>query len=105
MKEISISANDAGQRLDRFLKKYLANAPLSAIYKLIRKDVKVDGRRRREDYSLSEGEVLQIFLQVAKKKTAFFFLKCRKDLNMQKSLGKGSLFEGCRLRRREDIIF
>ena len=61
MKEISISANDAGQRLDRFLKKYLANAPLSAIYKLIRKDVKVDGRRRREDYSLSEGEVLQIF--------------------------------------------
>ncbi|MBR5731252.1 MAG: RluA family pseudouridine synthase [Firmicutes bacterium] len=61
MKEITISANDAGQRLDRFLKKYLANAPLSAVYKLIRKDIKVDGRRRREDYCLSEGEALQIF--------------------------------------------
>ena len=62
MKELLIGANDSGQRLDRFLKKYLANAPLSAIYKLIRKDLKVDGRRRREDYMLSGGETLQFFV-------------------------------------------
>ena len=62
MREITISANDAGQRLDRFLKKYLANAPLSAVYKIMRKDVKVNGSRRKEDYMLSEGEVLQLYL-------------------------------------------
>ena len=62
MKELTISLNDSGQRLDRFLKKYLAGAPLSAIYKMIRKDVKVDGVRRREDYVLSEGEVLSLYV-------------------------------------------
>ena len=62
MKELAISKNDAGQRLDRFLKKYLAGAPLSAIYKIIRKDLKVDGRRRREDHILSEGEILAFYV-------------------------------------------
>ena len=62
MREIPISANDAGQRLDRFLKKYLCNAPLSLVYKAVRKDVKVNGRRVKEDAMLSEGDVLQIYL-------------------------------------------
>ena len=62
MKEIIISANDGGQRLDRFLKKYLAKAPLSAIYKIIRKDVKLDGKRTKESAVLSEGDVLCLYL-------------------------------------------
>ncbi len=65
MKEIVIAENDAGQRLDRFLKKYLAQAPLSAIYKAVRKDVKVDGTRRKEDYQLQAGEVLQLYVSDA----------------------------------------
>lgn len=62
MKEIIIGANDAGQRLDRFLKKYLCNAPLSFIYKALRKDIKVNGRRVKEDYSLKEGDALQLYM-------------------------------------------
>lgn len=62
MKEITITANDAGRRLDRFLRKYLNRASLSQIYKLIRKDVKVDGKRRNEAYMLSEGEILTLYL-------------------------------------------
>lgn len=62
MREIIIEANDAGQRLDRFLKKYLCNASLSAIYKAIRKDVKVNGRRRKEDFILSGGDVLCLYI-------------------------------------------
>ncbi len=62
MREIIIKPNDAGQRLDRFLKKYLCNAPLSAIYKAIRKDVKVNGRRRKEDFPLSDGDVLCLYM-------------------------------------------
>ena len=62
MKEIVIGKNDAGQRLDRFLKKYLSQAPLSAVYKAVRKDVKVDGARRREDFQLEEGQTLQLYI-------------------------------------------
>lgn len=62
MRDITITANDAGRRLDRFLRKYLRNASLGEIYKLIRKDVKVDGRRRSESYMLNEGEVLTLYI-------------------------------------------
>ena len=55
MRDITITANDAGRRLDRFLRKYLRNASLGEIYKLIRKDIKVDGRRRDQSYILQEG--------------------------------------------------
>lgn len=62
MKQIEISANDAGQRLDRFLKKYLCRAPLSGIYRIIRKDLKLNGRRAKEDIILSAGDVLSFYL-------------------------------------------
>ena len=62
MTELTIEKNDAGQRLDRFLKKYLSRAPLSAVYKIVRKDVKINGRRQKEDYMLEEGDVLSLYL-------------------------------------------
>jgi len=37
MKEIKITKNEEGQRLDRFLKKYLNKANQSFIHKMIRK--------------------------------------------------------------------
>ena len=46
MKTLTITGNDAGRRLDRFLRKYLPGASLGTIYKIIRKDVKVNGVRR-----------------------------------------------------------
>ena len=62
MREITITANDAGRRLDRFLRKYLSNASLGEIYKLIRKDIKVDGKRRDQSYMLNEGEVITFYV-------------------------------------------
>ncbi len=62
MREIPITANDAGRRLDRFLRRYLPGASLSEIYKIIRKDAKVDARRRNESYILNEGETLTLYL-------------------------------------------
>jgi len=61
MKEIILTENDANQRLDRFLKKYLPKAPLSYIYKLIRKDVKVNGKRAKEEQMLLSGDILAIY--------------------------------------------
>lgn len=62
MRTIEITANDAGRRLDRFLRKYLPKASLGSIYKIIRKDVKVDGKRKGEEYVLSEGETISLYL-------------------------------------------
>ncbi len=63
MREWSIGPNEAGQRLDKFLKKLLPGAPLSLIYKLGRTGkVKVDGKRREDSYRLEEGESVRVFL-------------------------------------------
>ena len=62
MREIIIEKNDSQQRLDRFLKKYLAKAPLFRVYTAIRKDCKINGKRQKEDYMLSEGDVLQLYI-------------------------------------------
>lgn len=62
MQTVTIAKNDAGRRLDRFLRKLLPNAPLSEIYRIIRKDAKVDSRRRSQSYVLREGEVLTLYL-------------------------------------------
>lgn len=62
MKQITIEKNDAGRRLDRFLRKYLCNASLGSIYKIIRKDVKVNGSRKGNEYMLDEGDVINLYL-------------------------------------------
>lgn len=62
MIEFRIEKNDAGQRLDRFLRKYLVNASLGQIYKMIRKDVKVDGKRPKEKDILQEGVILKLYI-------------------------------------------
>lgn len=62
MREITITANDAGRRLDRFLRKYLSEASLGEVYKYIRKDVKVDGKRKAESYILNEGDLLTLYI-------------------------------------------
>ena len=62
MVSLIITKNEENQRLDRFLKKYLKNAPLSYIYKIIRKDVKVNGRRAGQDTLLCEGDEVNLYL-------------------------------------------
>lgn len=63
MDKLIISDNDSGQRLDRFLRKYLKGAPLSYIYKIIRKDVKVNGRRAKNDTMLFSGDELTLYIK------------------------------------------
>ena len=62
MKQIEINSNDAGRRLDKFMRRYLSKATLSTIYKVIRKDVKVNGKREGNNYMLAEGDVLTLYI-------------------------------------------
>jgi 23S rRNA pseudouridine955/2504/2580 synthase len=64
MKTVTIGANDAGQRLDKFLTKSFPNLPQSMMYKSIRKkDVKLNGKRCEISTRLNEGDVLSLYLK------------------------------------------
>lgn len=63
MRKIVISSKEANQRVDKYVKKYLNAAPLSFVYKLFRKkDVKINGHWVKENYILSEGEELTLYV-------------------------------------------
>ena len=63
MKKVVISSKEANQRVDKYVKKFLNEAPLSFIYKLFRKkDVKINGHWVKENYILNEGEELTIYV-------------------------------------------
>lgn len=85
-KTITIGANDAGQRLDKFLTKTFPNLPQSMLYKSIRKkDIRLNGKRCEISARLSTGDVLFMYL-----KDEFFqtepkeydFLKAPERLNI-----------------------
>ena len=74
MKEITITSNDAGQRLDRFLAKAVPLLPASLAQKYIRlKRIKCNGARVQRDTRLQPGDVLQLYINDE------FFDKPRED--------------------------
>ncbi len=63
MKEFTISKNDAGQRLDRWLGKTVPLLPAALAQKYIRlKRVKVNGKGAQRDYRLCAGDLLQLYI-------------------------------------------
>lgn len=65
--KIEIGTNEAGQRLDKFLRKYFKDVPLSAIFKALRKgDIRVNGTKKKENYSLELGDVIEVKYLVSK---------------------------------------
>ena len=56
-----ISPDFHNVRLDRFLGRKYRQVPLTAIFRLIRKGrIRVNGRRRKQDYRLQEHDVVQV---------------------------------------------
>ena len=63
MKELTITKNDAGQRLDRFVGKAVPLLPESLLQKYIRlKRIKVNGKGSKRDVRLREGDILQLYI-------------------------------------------
>lgn len=63
MKEFVINANDAGQRLDRFIAKAVPLLPASLSQKYIRlKRIKINGRAAKRDARLSVGDAVQMYI-------------------------------------------
>ncbi|MCQ2507442.1 MAG: RluA family pseudouridine synthase [Dorea sp.] len=63
MREIIIKSNEAGQRFDKFLKKYLNEAPTSFIYKMLRKkNITLNGKKADGTEKLVKDDSVKLFL-------------------------------------------
>lgn len=63
MQEIKITANEAGQRLDKLLAKYLNEAPKSFLYKMLRKkNIVLNGKKATGNEKLVCGDSVKLFL-------------------------------------------
>lgn len=63
MQKLTITEREAGQRLDRYLRKYLNQAPGSFIYKMLRKkNIKLNGKKAEGGERLESGDQITLFL-------------------------------------------
>lgn len=92
MIRFEISQNEGNQRLDKFLKKYLKNATLGHIYKLIRKGVKVNGRRATPETVIFPGDEISLYISAEDEAS---FVKEKKAATAKRQFGIA--FEDSRL--------
>ncbi len=63
MQEIIVTANEAGQRFDKLLAKYLNEAPKSFLYKMLRKkNIVLNGKKATGNEKLQIGDQIKMFL-------------------------------------------
>lgn len=63
MKEITIGKENDGQRIEKFVRQYLNEAPLGYIYKAFRKkDIKINGHWVKKDAIVHEGDVVRLYV-------------------------------------------
>jgi len=86
MKQITVTKNDAGQRLDRFLLKTFVSLPKSMMFKQIRKkNIKINQKRCTPEQVLCEGDVIALYLNddlLTEKTQHFDFLQAPKELDI-----------------------
>lgn len=63
MRTITIQANEAGQRLDKYLKKYMPEAPTSFFYKMLRKkNITLNSKKADGSEKVMVGDAITLFL-------------------------------------------
>ena len=85
MRELTVNENDAGQRVDKFIKKTLKQLPQNLMYKYIRnKKIKVNKKRCTIEQKLEAGDVLQCYIpeEFFDQPIDYQFLEASRDLNI-----------------------
>lgn len=63
MRELTVKAGESGQRLDKYLAKYLKEAPKSFLYKMLRKkNITLNGRKADGSEKLRAEDCVRLFL-------------------------------------------
>lgn len=86
MKSFTISQNDAGQRVDKFILKTFPKLPKSLMHKEIRKkNIKVNKKRTEASSILNEGDVIELYLKddvLEEKPKHYDFMSASKRLDI-----------------------
>lgn len=86
MKSFTITKNDSGQRVDRFILKTFPKLPKSLMYKEIRKkNIKVNKKRTEPSSVLNEGDVIELYLKddvLEEKPKHYDFLSASRKLDI-----------------------
>ena len=86
MKSFTVNKSDAGQRLDRLLKKKYPALPNSLMYKEIRKkNIKVNKKRCDAAYTLALGDTVELYLKddvLQEKKAYYDFMRAPKEIDI-----------------------
>ena len=63
MRELMIQKGEGNQRLDKFLGKYMDQAPKSFFYKMLRKkNIKLNGKKAEGNEKIIEGDTITLYL-------------------------------------------
>lgn len=96
MREIIITKNDEGQRLNKFIMKYLNQAPSSFVYKMLRKkNIVLNGTKAKGEEIVKAGDTVKLFLAdetIDKFRVAENPVKLKQAVN-QKALKLDIIFE------------
>lgn len=86
MKSFTIKANDADQRLDKFIHKTVPNLPQSLLYKYIRtKRIKVNSKRAEISTRLHTGDIVDMYINdefFEKSEKQYDFMKASKNIDI-----------------------
>lgn len=86
MKSVTVSCNDAGQRLDKFLLKHFESLPKSMMFKQIRKkNIKLNRKRCTPEQVINVGDVIDLYLpdDMLRERTVHYdFMSAPKGLNI-----------------------
>ena len=64
MQEIIIGENDAGKRLDRFLRQYMPEARRSVLYGALRKkNIIINEKKAKPEFMLEKGDRVKIYFK------------------------------------------
>lgn len=85
MKLITVTTNEAGQRFDKLLAKYLNEAPKGFIYKMLRKkNITLNGKKASGHELLAAGDEVRLFLadETLDKFHTTFYQRAKTDLDI-----------------------
>ena len=86
VKSFTVTQNDAGQRLDRFVTKVAAKLPQSMMYRCIRqKKIKLNGKRAEISTRIQAGDLIEMYINdefFAEKEYVFDFMSAGKKLDI-----------------------
>ena len=80
MKELTVKSGESGQRFDKYLARYLKEAPKSFLYKMLRKkNITLNGKKADGSEKLQAEDTTQIWAKVPSQAISDMLIQALKE--------------------------